>query len=139
MIFTIRPYADADQAAVLALWSLVFPDPPAWNDPAADIGRKLTTQRDLFFVASVEQTIIGTAMAGFDGHRGWLYYVAVAPEMRRYGVGRALMQAAEGGLAALGCTKVNLQVRASNPAAIAFYEQLGFNVEERVSMGKRLV
>lgn len=138
MPFTIRPYAAADQAAVIALWQIVFPDAPAWNDPAADIRRKLTVQPDLFFVAADQQQIGGTVMAGFDGHRGWVYYLAVAPELRRRGLGRALMQAAEAGLADLGCTKLNLQVRATNPAVVAFYRQLGFEVEERVSMGKRL-
>jgi ribosomal protein S18 acetylase RimI-like enzyme len=139
MSFTIRAYTAADERGVIALWNTVFPDAPAWNDPAADIERKLSVQRELFFVAVDDETIVGTAMAGFDGHRGWVYYVAVAPEQRRQGVGRALMRAVEAGLTGLGCTKLNLQVRATNPQAIAFYERLGFSVEERVSMGKRLV
>lgn len=138
MTFTVRPYAEQDQHGVIALWQAVFPDAPAWNDPAADIRRKLAVQRELLLVAAEGERIGGTVMAGFDGHRGWLYYLAVAPELRRQGLGRALVEAAERGLAALGCTKINLQVRADNPAVVAFYQRLGFEVEQRVSMGKRL-
>ncbi len=138
MPVNIRPYTEADKPGVIALWRMVFPEAPAWNDPAADIRRKLTVQPDLFLVAHDEGRIIGSTMAGFDGHRGWVYYVAVAPDWRRQGIGRALVRTAEEGLAHLGCTKVNLQVRASNPAVVAFYENLGFVVEERISMGKRI-
>jgi ribosomal protein S18 acetylase RimI-like enzyme len=82
--------------------------------------------------------IVGTVMAGYDGHRGWVYYVVVSPDHRRQGIGTALMERAEEGLASLGCPKVNLQVRAGNEAVVRFYETLGYGVEERVSMGKRL-
>lgn len=138
MLFTVRPFTDTDEPGVIALWATVFPNPSAWNNPATDIQRKLSMQRELFFVAADATRIVGTAMAGFDGHRGWVYYVAVAPEQRRQGVGRALIEAVEVGLARVGCPKLNLQVRADNPEAVAFYERLGFAVEERVSMGKRL-
>ena len=134
----IRPYTEADEPGVIALWRTVFPEAPAWNDPAADIRRKLTVQPDLFLATHDEGRIVGSTMAGFDGHRGWVYYVAVAPGWRRQGIGRALVRTAEEGLARLGCTKVNLQVRASNPAVVAFYENLGFVIEERISMGKRI-
>ncbi len=134
----IRPYAEADEPGVIALWRAVFPEAPAWNDPAADIQRKLSVQRELFLVAHDEERIVGSTMAGYDGHRGWIYYVAVTPDRRRQGIGRTLVRTAEEGLARLGCPKVNLQVRASSPAVVAFYENLGFVVEERISMGKRI-
>ena len=134
----IRPYVDEDQASVAALWREVFPGSPVWNHPETDIKRKLAVQRELFVVATVDAEIIGTAMAGYDGHRGWVYYVAVNPKHRRTGIGRALMSSVEEGLARLGCPKLNLQVRASNHQAVAFYERLGYEVEDRVSMGKRL-
>jgi ribosomal protein S18 acetylase RimI-like enzyme len=92
----------------------------------------------LFFVAEEGGEVVGTALAGYDGHRGWVYYVAVEPSRRRRGVGAALMARAEEGLRALGCPKLNLQVRSSNRQAVAFYERLGYAVEERVSMGKLL-
>jgi ribosomal protein S18 acetylase RimI-like enzyme len=134
----IRPYQDSDRRAVIALWRRVFPDAPPHNDPARDIKRKLTVQPELFFVALIEEAVVGTAMAGFDGHRGWVYYVAVSGEHRRRGVGSALMKRVEEALAALGCGKLNLQVRASNDAVVAFYRALGYEVEDRISMGKRL-
>ena len=108
----IRSYEEADEPGIIALWRVVFPEAPAWNDPAADIRRKLSVPRELFLVAHDEERIVGSTMAGYDGHRGWIYYVAVAPDRRRQGIGRALVRAAEVGLAHLGCTKVNLQVRA---------------------------
>ena len=134
----IRPYAETDEAAVARLWREVFPDAPAWNRPESDITRKLSVQRELFLVATLEEELVGTAMGGYDGHRGWVYYVAVSPRRRREGIGRALMQRIEEELTRLGCPKLNLQVRASNHEVVAFYEELGYQVEERVSMGKRL-
>ncbi|MBU0494694.1 MAG: GNAT family acetyltransferase [Chloroflexi bacterium] len=134
----IRAYLESDEAAVAALWREVFPGSPAWNHPETDIQRKLAVQRELFLVALLGSEIVGTAMAGYDGHRGWVYYVAVSPGHRRQGIGSALMRAVEHRLAAAGCPKLNLQVRATNHAVVAFYEQLGYQVEERVSMGKRL-
>jgi ribosomal protein S18 acetylase RimI-like enzyme len=134
----IRPYSESDQDSVVELWSDVFPGPPPWNHPVSDIRRKVALQRDLFLVATVGADLIGTAMAGYDGHRGWVYYVGVSPEHRRQGVGTALMKVVEQGLARLGCPKLNLQVRAHNAQAVSFYRSLGFEIEERVSMGKRL-
>lgn len=134
----IRPYLESDEAAVAALWREVFPGAPAWNIPEADIKRKLAVQRELFLVAQFGSELVGTAMAGYDGHRGWVYYVVISPRYRRQGVGTALMERVEEGLARLGCPKVNLQVRASNEGVVSFYKKLGYQVEERVSMGKRL-
>ena len=133
----IRPYQEGDEAAVASLWREVFPGSPAWNHPETDIERKLSVQRELFFVAVIESKPIGTAMAGFDGHRGWVYYV-VHPCHRGHGIGRALMDRVERELGRIGCPKLNLQVRASNREAISFYEELGYQMEERVSMAKRL-
>lgn len=134
----IRPYEDTDEAAVANLWREVFPDAPAWNDPVSDIRRKQTIQPELFFIAMKDRQLIGTAMAGFDGHRGWIYYVVVSSNHRRQGIGSALMGHAEAALRKMGCPKLNLQVRASNHEVVAFYRLLGYEVEERISMAKRL-
>ena len=134
----IRPYDPADEAGVIALWRNVFPESPPWNDPAADITRKLSIQPDLFLIAEVEQTLVGTAMGGFDGHRGWVYYLAVASEHRRKGFARELVVALETRLLGYGCTKINLQVRATNQDVVDFYLGLGYAIEDRVSMGKRI-
>jgi ribosomal protein S18 acetylase RimI-like enzyme len=136
--FEIRPFLDRDQAAVIALWGEVFAGDPPWNAPAEMIRRKSTVQPELFFVAHAKEKVLGTVMAGFDGVRGWIHHLAVSPSIRRRGVATRLMQAAEDGLANLGCPKVNLQIRSTNPGVIAFYQAIGYEVEERVSMGKRL-
>ena len=135
----IRPFADADEPAVVDLWArcgLVRP----WNDPRKDIARKQRVQPDLFLVAVADggAAVIGTVMAGYDGHRGWINYLATDPAWRRQGIARALMREAEAGLARLGCPKINLQVRHDNRDAIAFYQRLGFAEDAVVSMGKRL-
>jgi ribosomal protein S18 acetylase RimI-like enzyme len=122
----------------MALWREAFPNPAPWNDPRFVIETKLATQADLFFVAVSEEAVVGTAMAGFDGHRGWLYTVAVRADRRRLGIGTALVRHVEAALGALGCPKLNLQVLSSNAAVVGFYARLGYAVEERVSMGKRL-
>ncbi len=134
----IRPYAESDEAAVAALWREIFPDAPAHNVPEQDIWRKLSVQRELFIVACEDEELIGTAMAGFDGHRGWVHFVAVSPRHRKRGVATALMSRVERDLAELGCPKLNLQVRAENIGVVAFYRKLGYAIEERVSMAKRL-
>lgn len=134
----IRPYQPKDNDQVVALWSDVFADDPPWNEPATMIRRKLTVQPELFFVACIHDQVVGAVMAGFDGVRGWIYHLAVHNAYRRQGIASALMWAAEKGLQAAGCPKVNLQVRATNRAVIAFYRSLGYEVEERESLGKRL-
>lgn len=135
----IRPIEDSDLEAVAALWREVFPDNPPWNVPEDDIRRKLVIQRQLFFVAEYDSLLVGTAMAGYDGHRGWVYYVAVDPKYRRKGIGEALMRRVEADLRKMGCTKLNLQVRASNKGVIEFYKKIGYGVENHVSMGKLLI
>jgi len=134
----IRPFEAADEDAVVALWEscgLVR----AWNDPRRDIARKLAVQPELFLVAVDGETIAGTVMAGYEGHRGWINYLAVSPSRRGEGIGRALMAEAERLLLELGCPKVNLQVRAGNDEALAFYAALGYTPDAAVSLGRRLI
>jgi len=135
--FHIRPYAAADEEQVIELWhhcGLVVP----WNDPKRDIERKLQVNPELFLVGILGERIVATVMAGYEGHRGWINYLAVAPECQRGGLGRRIMEAAEALLRERGCPKINLQVRTSNQAVIAFYESLGFSIDAVISMGKRL-
>lgn len=136
--FIIRSYRASDRDDVERLWSRVFPDDPPWNAPALMIERKLRVQPELLLVGEIDATIAGAVIAGFDGVRGWIHHLAVAPEFRRCGLATKLMRAAEAGLGKLGCSKVNLQVRATNREVVAFYQTLGYQVEERVSMGRRL-
>ncbi len=133
----IRAFAASDQEAVIDLWrrcALVR----AWNDPAKDIRRKLEIQRDLFLVGLEEETIVATVMAGYEGHRGWVNYLAVHPERQGRGLGRVLMAEVEARLAEIGCPKINLQVRAENEGVISFYRALGYQIDEVTSLGKRL-
>jgi ribosomal protein S18 acetylase RimI-like enzyme len=132
----VRNYESSDCAEVIALWDAVFPGSTGHNDPKASIDRKVAADDGLFFVAADGDSIVGTVLAGYDGHRGWLYSVAVAPDRRRDGIGSQLIRHAEQALAQRGCPKLNIQVRADNAAVVAFYESLGFQIEERISMGK---
>ena len=134
----IRPFEDVDEDAVAALWRQVFPDDPPWNEPSLMMAKKRAVQRELFFVAMNNGALAGTAMGGYDGHRGWVYAVAVRPDLRRRGIGARLMSKLEAALGAMGCPKVNLQVRAGNETVVAFYRRLGYKIEQRVSMGKLL-
>lgn len=139
MSITIRAFAEADESAVIDLLKRVLPDSAPHNDPRASIRRKLAVDRELLLVAEAhDRTVIGTVMGGYDGHRGWVYSLAVDPAHRRRGVGAALLRRLEALLAERGCPKVNLQVRATNAAAVGFYEKLGYVVEGHVSLGKRL-
>jgi ribosomal protein S18 acetylase RimI-like enzyme len=122
---------------VVRLWrecGLVVP----WNDPHRDILRKLKVQRDLFLVGCHNGRIVATAMAGYEGHRGCVNYVAVSPELRGSGLGREMMESVEKRLKALGCAKINLNVRCSNPDAVKFYEKIGYRRDDVVCFGKRL-
>ncbi len=134
----IRQFEDADGSAVILLWDAVSRSDAPHNDPALAIRNKLAVGRDLFLVAECDGAVVGTVMGGYDGHRGWVYAVAVSPGYRRRGIATALIRRLEGELAERGCLKVNLQVRGSNGEAVSLYEKLGFRVEDRVSMGKRL-
>ena len=136
--FSIRPFQHADRQALERLWGRVFRDDPPWNAPGIMIENKLTIQPELLLVGEVDHTLVGAVIAGFDGVRGWIYHLAVAPEYRRRGLATELVRAAEDGLRRLGCPKVNLQIRAANHEVVAFYRSVGYEVEERVSMGRRL-
>ncbi|WP_270352469.1 GNAT family N-acetyltransferase [Microbacterium testaceum] len=163
MSITIRPFALSDEDAVVALWHEAGLTRP-WNDPHADIRRKLTVQPELFLVAvdtpgggdeadpavaddaapdraatDTAQTIVGSVMAGYDGHRGWLSYLAAASSHRGRGIGRALVAEAERLLLERGCPKVQLMVRPDNAAARGFYDALGYEPFETWTTGKRLI
>ncbi len=134
----IRAYRLSDDVDVIALWracDLVRP----WNDPAKDIARKLKADPEGFLVAERGGRLVASIMIGYDGHRGWINYLAVDPACQRSGIGRALLAEAEVRLRAVGCPKINLQVRRTNSGVVAFYEQLGFAADDVVNLGKRLV
>ena len=133
----LRPFRFTDQDRVVALWrecDLLRP----WNDPRKDIARKLCVNPEWFLVADQGGRIVGTVMAGYEGHRGWINYLAVEPALQRGGIGRALMARAEELLRDAGCPKINLMIRRGNAGVMAFYERLGFVADDVVSLGKRL-
>jgi ribosomal protein S18 acetylase RimI-like enzyme len=134
----IREFTGADEAALIRLWERCGLTRP-WNDPREDIRRKLAVRPDLLLVGVIGGEVVGSVMVGYEGHRGWVNYLAVAPERRRRGLGRALVAEAERRLLGEGCPKINLLVRADNREAVAFYRRLGYGVDEVVSLGKRLV
>lgn len=121
----------------MSLWSICELTRP-WNDPNRDIDRKLARDAENLLVLEEDGELIGSVMVGYEGHRGWINYLAVHPAHRRQGLGRLLMDEAETRLRGLGCPKVNLQVRNSNEAAREFYRQIGYTFDEAVSFGKRL-
>jgi len=134
----IRPFDRADTEAVVALWQAAGLTRP-WNDPHQDIERKLSVQPELFLVAVDVDAVIGSVMAGYDGHRGWLYYLASDPARRGEGIARALVAAAEERLLAMGCPKVQLMVRPDNEGARGFYDALGYEQFDIWATGKRLI
>lgn len=134
----IRPYEEADEAQVLRLWTECELT-RLWNDPRKDIARKLSVQREWFLVGIEEGQVMASAMAGYDGHRGWINYLAVAPAHRRQGHARALVHRIESLLTGAGCPKINLQIRASNEQAVAFYRCIGYAPDEAICFGKRLI
>lgn len=132
----LREYDEADQAAVVALWhecGLVKPQ----NDPLQDILRKLVVDRDLFLVGVDDSALVATVMGGYEGHRGWINYLAVSPARRRLGYGQTIMAEVERRILQRGCPKINLQVRAGNEAVLAFYAALGYADDSVVGLGKR--
>jgi len=135
----VRAFTPADTEAVVQLWQDCELTRP-WNDPHKDIARKLSVSPDLFWLGcDADGRIIASIMVGYDGHRGWINYLAVHPAHQRRGHARQLMQRAEQALSELGCPKLNLQVRASNEAVLAFYERLGYADDRTLSLGKRLI
>lgn len=137
---SIREFAERDTDEIISLWEMCGLTRP-WNDPRADISRKLTTQPELFLVAQAPEPrsrIIGSVMAGYDGHRGWMYYLATAPSHRGIGLGTVLVAEVESRLAALGCPKVQLMVRSENRGVTDFYGALGYESSDVLVLGKRL-
>lgn len=133
----IRTFASTDAAAVISLWQacgLVVPQ----NDPLADIERKLLVNPELFLVGEYAGRVVASVMGGYEGHRGWINYLAVDPAEQGKGYGRLMMAEVEHRLRAMGCPKINLQVRASNEAVIQFYESLGYGIDNVVGLGRRL-
>ena len=137
MEFSIREYHINDEQQVIHLWyecELVVP----WNNPKMDIERKLKVNPELFLVGEIEDKIIASVMGGYEGHRGWINYLAVLPEHQRKGYARQIMTAVEQKLKNIGCPKINLQIRSNNEDVIKFYESIGYYDERMTSMGKRL-
>jgi ribosomal protein S18 acetylase RimI-like enzyme len=129
-----RKFRSEDREPLIALWKTVFPDDPPHNEPSTVVDAKLEVD-DLIFVSEIDDQIVGACMAGYDGHRGWLYAVAVLPSQRRSGIGGELVSSTMRALKKLGCIKVNIQIRSTNHEVAAFYKSLGFATEERLSMG----
>lgn len=137
-MFIIRPYLESDLDDVIALWELCDLTRP-WNNPEIDIFRKLAQRDQLFLLAVKDDQLIATVMGGYDGHRGWVNYLAVHPHFQRNGVATALIQQLEKRLIALGCPKLQLLIRQDNIDVQNFYEQLGYEEIEVICLGKRLI
>ncbi len=138
MNFQFRSYCESDKEDVIQLWEecgLVVP----WNNPQLDIERKQTVQPELFLIGLVNDEIIATAMVGYEGHRGWVNYLAVKPKFQRQGIGKLIMEEAERRLLKLGCPKLQVQIRNTNDGVIKFYRKLGYLQDEVVNLGKRLI
>jgi ribosomal protein S18 acetylase RimI-like enzyme len=134
----IRSYQPDDEASVIDLWQqcgLVVP----WNNPQADIARKCAHSPDLFFVGCIDTALVATCMAGYDGHRGWIYYLAVAEALQRQGIASRMVRHAESGLLRIGCPKIDLMVRNTNATVIEFYRSIGYGDDPVVVLSKRLV
>lgn len=134
----IRTFQSNDTEAVIALWQACELT-RAWNNPELDIQRKCAVKDELFLVAVQQRRIVGSVMGGYEGHRGWINYLAVDPTIQKQGLGRKLMHAVEERLIILGCPKINLQVREGNTDVIAFYQAIGFQDDQCKSFGKRLI
>jgi ribosomal protein S18 acetylase RimI-like enzyme len=136
-VMEIRKFEIRDEVEVIALWeecNLVVP----WNDPKKDIQRKLKVNPELFLVGILDGRIVASIMGGYEGHRGWVNYLAVSPSIQRKGYGRQMMEVVETKLREVGCPKINLQVRDTNKGVIAFYKAIGYDPDNVISMGKRL-
>ncbi len=134
----IKPYHPDNQQAVINLWqacNLVV----AWNDPIKDIQRKMLVDPDLFLIGELSEDIVATVMGGYEGHRGWINYLAVSPEHQRKGYARDMMQQVEALILQKGSPKINLQVRSNNIDVIQFYQAIGYDIENAVGLGKRLI
>jgi ribosomal protein S18 acetylase RimI-like enzyme len=137
MELDIRPFKPVDEDAVVRLWKdcgLIV----AWNDPHRDIERKMKVQPQMFLVGCIDGKIVATVMGGYDGHRGWINYLAVQADYRHGGIGRYMIQEVENRLRAMGCPKINIQVRGSNTVVLEFYKRIGYKPDDVVSLGKRL-
>ena len=134
----LRPFSPADESSVIQLWHDCGLTRP-WNDPVKDIARKLTVQPEMFLVGELGGEIVATGMFGFDGTRGWVHYLAFAVGHQGESLGRQLMAEGERMLTAMGCPKINLQVRSGNARVIGFYRALGYEIDNTVSLGKRLI
>lgn len=134
----IRRYSLEDEEAVINLWKACDLTKP-WNNPSQDINRKMNDSDELFLIGTINSIIVATVMAGYDGHRGWIYYLAVDPEHRKQGLGRQIMAAAEEKLLEIGCPKIDLMVRKNNLNVITFYEKIGYSHDEVITMSRRLI
>lgn len=138
MDLVIRSFRESDKDEVIGLWkecNLVVP----WNDPQRDIERKQSVQSELFLIGLIQEEIIATAMVGYEGHRGWVNYLAVKPKFQCQGIGKQMMEEAERRLLQMGCPKLQVQIRNTNDGVIKFYRKLGYIQDEVVNLGKRLI
>ena len=134
----IIPYEEKYQAQIVKLWQACGLTVP-WNDPVKDITRKLAKDPELFLVGLIDGVLVASVMGGYEGHRGWINYLAVSPDLQKSGYGRQLMKAVEKKIAEQGAPKINLQIRTSNVDVIAFYKAIGYKRDDVVGMGKRLI
>ena len=133
----IRPFQTEDEDALVALWKMCELTVP-WNNPHKDIARKLQVQPELFLVGILGNSLIATVMGGYEGHRGWINYLAVHQDFQGKGYGQEIMNSVETALREMGCPKINLQIRREDDKVASFYQKLGFTNDDVVSMGKRL-
>jgi ribosomal protein S18 acetylase RimI-like enzyme len=133
----VKPYSSQNMDDVIDLWNrcnLLR----SWNDPKKDIKRKLKVNPELFLLGFIDNKVIATVVGGYDGHRGWINYLAVDPAYKQSGFGKQIMEAVEEKIGALGCPKINIQVRADNKDTLKFYKDIGYKIDKVVSIGKRL-
>jgi ribosomal protein S18 acetylase RimI-like enzyme len=133
----IRPFQTEDEDDLVALWKMCELTVP-WNNPHKDIARKLQVQPELFLVGILGNSLIATVMGGYEGHRGWINYLAVHQDFQGKGYGQEIMNSVETALREMGCPKINLQIRREDDKVASFYQKLGFTNDDVVSMGKRL-